>query len=49
MFFNIWMILAGVLVFLKIKKLLKWDWPVVLAPACVGILAKGLLMFLNRG
>ncbi|MGE5841261.1 MAG: hypothetical protein ACM335_03210 [Deltaproteobacteria bacterium] len=41
--FNAWMILSAVLVFLKIKKLINWDWPIILAPAIVGIAVKGLL------
>jgi len=48
MFFNIWMIMAAILVFLKIKKLVKWDWGIVLAPACVGVLFKLAFVFFNR-
>jgi hypothetical protein len=47
-FFNAWMTLAAVLVFLKIKKRVKWDWPVVLAPACVGVLLKLTSAFFNQ-
>jgi len=46
--FNIWMTLAAVLVFLKVKKLITWDWGIVLAPVVVAILIKGYLIFLNR-
>jgi hypothetical protein len=46
--FNILMIVAAVLVFLKIKKLIMWDWGVVLAPACIAILLKILSIFLKR-
>jgi len=48
-FFNTWMILAAVLVFLKIKKLIMWDWGFVLAPVVVGFLIKGYFIFVNRG
>jgi hypothetical protein len=47
-FFNAWMILSAALVFLKVKKLVAWEWPIVLAPACVGIAVKALYFFLNR-
>jgi len=46
--FNAWMTMAAVLVFLKIKKLITWDWGIVLAPAVVGFLLKGYLIFVNR-
>ncbi|MCU0594336.1 MAG: hypothetical protein MUC98_02575 [Desulfobacterota bacterium] len=48
LFFNIWMTLAAVLVFLKLKKLIVWDWGIVLAPACVGILFKLAFAFFSR-
>ena len=48
MFFNTWMTLAAVLVFLKLKKLITWDWGIVLAPACVAVLVKGYLIFFNH-
>jgi len=47
-FFNAWMTLAAVLVFLKIKKLITWDWGFVLAPVVVAFLIKGYFIFLNR-
>ena len=47
-FFNAWMTLAAVLVFLKIKKLITWDWGFVLAPVVVAFLIKGYLIFVNR-
>jgi hypothetical protein len=47
-FFNAWMILAAVLVFLKIRKLVKWDWGIVLAPVIVAVLLKVAYAFLNR-
>jgi hypothetical protein len=46
--FNIWMTLAAVLVFLKVKKLITWDWGIVLAPVVVAILIKGYLLFANH-
>jgi hypothetical protein len=46
--FNIWMTLAAVLVFLKVKKLVTWDWGIVLAPVVVAILIKAYLVFVNR-
>ena len=46
--FNIWMTLAAVLVFLKVKKLVTWDWGIVLAPVVVAILLKAYLIFVNR-
>jgi hypothetical protein len=45
--FNILMILAAVLVFLKVKKLIMWDWGVVLAPACIAVLLKIVSLFLK--
>jgi len=48
MFFNTWMTLAAILVFLKLKKLVTWDWAIVLAPACVAVLVKGYLFFFNH-
>ena len=47
-FFNAWMTLAAVLVFLKVKKLITWDWGIVLAPVVVAILIKAYLIFVNR-
>jgi hypothetical protein len=47
-FFNAWMILAAVLVFLKIKKLVKWDWGIVLAPLIVVVLMKLAAIFFSR-
>jgi len=47
-FFNVWMTLAAVLVFLKIKKLITWDWGIVVAPLVVALLMKGYLIFFNR-
>jgi hypothetical protein len=46
--FNNLMILAAVLVLLKIKKYITWDWGIVLAPLVVAFLIKGYLIFLNR-
>jgi hypothetical protein len=46
--FNNLMIFAAVLVFLKIKKFITWDWGLVLAPLVVALLIKGYLIFLNR-
>jgi hypothetical protein len=46
--FNILMVLAAVLFFLKVKKLIMWGWGVVLAPACIAILLKILSIFLKR-
>jgi hypothetical protein len=46
--FNIWMTLAAVLVFLKVKKLVTWDWGIVLAPVVVAILIKAYLILVNR-
>ncbi len=46
--FNILMISGAVLVFLKIKKLVTWDWVIVLAPVCIAVLIKILYSFLNR-
>jgi hypothetical protein len=46
--FNILMILGAGLVFLKIKKLVTWDWVIVLAPVCIAVLIKILFIFLNR-
>jgi len=46
--FNIWMTLAAILVFLKVKKLITWDWGIVLAPVVVAILIKGYLIFVNH-
>ena len=46
--FNILMVFAAVLVFLKVKKLTMWGWGVVLAPACIAILLKILSIFLKR-
>lgn len=48
-FFNAWMTLAAVLVFLKIKKLIVWDWAVVVAPVVVALLLKAYLVFFERG
>lgn len=48
MFFNIWMTLAAVLVFLKLKKLITWDWAIVLAPVCVAVLVKGYFILFNH-
>ena len=45
--FNILMIVAAVLVFLKIKKLIMWDWVVVLAPLCIAVLMKILSVVLK--
>jgi len=47
-FFNTWMTFAAVLVFLRLKKLITWDWGIVLAPVCVAVLLKGYLMFFSR-
>jgi ABC-type uncharacterized transport system permease subunit len=47
-FFNTWMTLAALLVFLRIKKFIGWDWGIVLAPVCIGVLMKGVFVFLNR-
>jgi uncharacterized membrane protein len=47
--FTTLMTLAAVLVFLKIKKLITWDWSIVLAPAVVAFLMKAYLIFVNRG
>jgi len=47
-FFNTWMTLAAVLVFLRIKKLITWEWGFVLAPVCIAVLIKGVFIFLNR-
>jgi hypothetical protein len=46
--FNILMILAAVLVFLKIKKLITWDRGIVVAPLVVALLMKGYLIFVNH-
>ena len=48
MFFNIWMTLAAVLVFLKLKKLITWDWAIVLAPVCVAVLVKGYFILFDH-
>ena len=48
MFFNIWMIFAAVLVFLKFKKLVTWDWGVVLAPVVVAVVMKLAAVFFNH-
>lgn len=47
-FFNIWMISAAVLVFLKFKKLITWDWGVVLAPVIVAVVMKLAAVLFNR-
>jgi len=47
-FFNAWMTLAAVLVFLKIKKLITWDWGIIVAPVVVAFLVKGYLILFNR-
>lgn len=49
LFFNIWMTLAAILVFLKLKKLIVWDWGIVLAPVWVAVIMKLALYFFNRG
>jgi hypothetical protein len=46
-FFNTWMTLAAVLVFLKIKKLVTWDWAIVVAPVVVAFLIKGYLILVS--
>jgi len=46
--FNAWMTLAAVLVFLKVKKLITWDWGIVLAPVVVAFIVKGYLILFNR-
>ena len=48
MVFNIWMIVAAVLVFLKFKKLITWDWGIVLAPVIVAVVMKLAAIFFNR-
>lgn len=48
MVFNIWMIVAAVLVFLKFKKLITWDWGIVLAPVFVAVIFKIAFSFFNR-
>jgi len=48
MVFNVWMTLAAVLVFLKIKKLITWDWGIVVAPLVVALLLKAYLVFVER-
>jgi|GEM_PF-2923625 len=46
--FNIWMIVAALLVFLKFKKLVAWDWGVVLAPVIVALVMKVASFLFNR-
>ena len=46
--FSSWMTLAAILVFLKIKKLITWDWGIVVAPVVVAFLVKGYLILFNR-
>jgi hypothetical protein len=46
--FNIWMMLAAVFVFLKFKKLITWDWGVVLAPLIVAVVMKLAAILFNR-
>ncbi len=48
MVFNIWMTLAAILVFLKLRNLIAWDWGVVLAPLIVAVLLRVAYAFLNR-
>jgi len=48
-FFNAWMTVSAVLVFLKIKKLITWDWGIVLAPVVVAFIVKGYLILFDRG
>ena len=47
--FTILMALSAVLVFLKMKKLIRWDWSIVLAPAVIAFLIKIHFIFVNRG
>jgi len=47
-FFSTWMTFAAVLVFLKVKKFITWDWGIVVAPAVVGFLVKGYLVLFSR-
>lgn len=43
------MISSAVLVFLKVKKLITWDWSIVLAPSVIAFLIKIHFIFVNRG
>jgi hypothetical protein len=47
--FTILMAFSAVLVFLKMKKLITWDWSVVLAPSVIAFLIKIHFIFVNRG
>jgi hypothetical protein len=42
------MTLTAVLVLLKIKNVITWDWGTVLSPVCVVLLMKGFLILLNH-
>ena len=42
------MTLTAVLVLLKIKNVIMWDWGTVLSPVCVVLLMKGFLILLNH-
>jgi hypothetical protein len=47
--FTILMTLAAILVFLKVRKLITWDWSIVLAPAVIAFLIKIHFIFVNHG
>jgi len=46
--FNIWMTLAEVLMFLKIKKVISRDWGIVVAPLVAALLLKAYIIFVER-